>query len=103
MHCLQIEDGIVALDEDGFLVEPRDWNEGIAIALARMDGVGPLTDEHWAVIRCIRVYFETYDAPPMVRLVSKRTGLGAERLAELFLTQCRDCMCRIAGLPKPTG
>ncbi len=103
MHQLLVGDREVQLDEGGFLVEPRDWNEGIAVALGRMEGVDPFTDEHWDVIRCIREYFESYDAPPMVRLVSKRTGLATDELAELFLTRCRDCMCRIAGLPKPTG
>lgn len=55
------------------------------------------------MIRCIREYYETDDSPPMVRLVTRRTGLDAGKLAELFLMSCRDCMCRIAGLPKPLG
>lgn len=100
---LQVEDRAVRLDEAGFLMNPADWCEEIATVLAERDGVGPFTDQHWAVIRCIREYFEAFDAPPMVRLVSRRTGLGPDQIAELFLTRCRDCMCRIAGLPKPTG
>jgi len=103
MHRLYVDDRIVQLDEDGFLVHPGDWTEKVATALAHLHGVEPITDDHWSVIRCIREYFEAYDSPPMVRLVCKRTGLSADQLAELFLTSCRDCMCRIAGLPKPTG
>ncbi len=100
---LQFEESVVRLDDSGFLVHPYEWSEQVAEALGRRDGVSPFNDDHWAVIRCIREYFEMYDAPPMVRLVCRRTGLDTERLAELFLTHCRDCMCRIAGLPKPTG
>ncbi len=103
MQPLHVEDRVVPLDDAGFLIDSADWDEGIATALARAHGVGPFNQDHWSVIRCIREYYEMFESPPMVRLVSKRTGLDRDRIAELFLTRCRDCMCRIAGLPKPTG
>jgi len=33
----------------------------------------------------------------------RRTGLDPDQLLALFNTRCADCMCLIAGLPKPTG
>jgi TusE/DsrC/DsvC family sulfur relay protein len=39
------------LDEEGYLVDPADWNEQVAEALAREERI-ILSDEHWAVIRC---------------------------------------------------
>ena len=44
-----------AVDENGFLISPEDWNEDFAIANATSAGIKDgLTDEHWTVIRFIR-------------------------------------------------
>lgn len=75
----------------------------MARAIARLYEVSPLTEEHWSVIRVIRDHDKRYDTPPMARLITRRTGFDKAKLLELFLTSCPDCMCRIAGLPKPTG
>ncbi len=103
MQQIMIEGYVVDLDDRGFMVEPDDWNEQIAAALGRTAGLDPFTEHHWAVIRCIRDYFEEFRSPPMLRLICKRTGTDRARLAELFLTSCRDCICRFAGLPRPVG
>ena len=42
------EDGefSVELDDDGFVVNPDDWDEGLARALAAADRSGPLNADH---------------------------------------------------------
>ena len=52
------------LDEEGYLVDPADWNEQVAEALAREERV-VLSDEHWAVIRFMREYYEQRQIAPM--------------------------------------
>ncbi len=99
---LSIAGRAISLDDGGFLVDPRDWSRDVAVELARRDQI-ELREPHWEVLWCVRRYYLEYAAPPMLRLVTKRTGLDLRRIEELFLTRCRDCMCRIAGLPKPTG
>ena len=38
------------LDEEGFLVNPDEWDEGFAEAMALMTGIhGGLTPAHWEV------------------------------------------------------
>jgi tRNA 2-thiouridine synthesizing protein E len=103
MPELRIGDRLVRIDDHGFLLEPGDWNEEVAAALAEYSSLPPLQDDHWQVIRYIREYFRENNTAPMLRLISKRTGLGENRLKTMFPQSCRECMCKIAGLPQPTG
>ena len=39
------------LNDDGFLIEPLEWNKDVALALAReQEGLDELSDDHWKVI-----------------------------------------------------
>ncbi len=89
-----------ALDEEGYLVEPRDWNEAIAEELAFRLGI-VLGDDHWDVIRFMRGMYEEHQVAPDARHVIKHLeirypGEGRKRLFDLFpLRICRtsvqDC------------
>ena len=76
------------------------------------DGADQAAYEKWVeeydYPTCIRnfksiTYYQAYKTAPMLRAIGKRTGLGEKRLHELFPLACRECMCRIAGLPRPSG
>jgi tRNA 2-thiouridine synthesizing protein E len=41
----------VQTDSEGYLVDPSDWSEDFARALAEDEGLA-LTGNHWAIIRC---------------------------------------------------
>ena len=41
----------VELNEEGFFVHPEQWTEEMVPDLARREGIDPLTDAHWKVIR----------------------------------------------------
>ncbi len=93
-----------ALSSEGFLVHPADWSEDVARWLARTAlGVDELTDEHWAVIRCIRAHFVAHRRAPMVRGLCAATGLRLKRIYELFPGGPARGACRVAGLPTPEG
>jgi TusE/DsrC/DsvC family sulfur relay protein len=103
MPAFHMDDKTVDVDDHGFLKEPNDWNKEVAEALAEATVLTPLTEDHWRVIMFVREYYLAYETAPMLREISKRTGLGERRVRELFPLSCRECMCRIAGLPRPTG
>ena len=103
MPEFQLGNRTIVLNDDGFMVHPRAWDEDIATELAKLNAVDPLTDDHWAVIRCVRNHYLKYNVGPMVRLICRKTGLEEQKIHELFKACFRGCMCRIAGLPKPTG
>ena len=47
---LELEGTKLAVDFEGYLVDPAQWNEQVAEELARQEHL-VLTGEHWAVIR----------------------------------------------------
>ena len=97
------------VDEEGFLVDLKDWTKEIAEQMAEGDDV-TLTDEHWDVINFLRDYYEEYQVAPAVRVLTKaiKKKFGKEKgnskyLYELFPYGPGKQGCRFAGLPKPTG
>jgi dissimilatory sulfite reductase related protein len=94
-----------ALDEEGYLVEPLDWDEEQAERFARGEGI-TLTDDHWDVIRFMRDYYQSHQLAPDARFVIKhlaaRLGPGSRnRLFELFPYGYVKQACRIAGMKRP--
>jgi tRNA 2-thiouridine synthesizing protein E len=87
------------LDEDGFLIDTRQWNRTLAQQLADHAGIGQLDATQWSMIEFIRdKYFSVGAMPPMRSLCHK---LGVDRTAvKQAFGDCRD-LCRIAGLPNP--
>jgi TusE/DsrC/DsvC family sulfur relay protein len=91
------------IDEEGFLVDPSQWNEDIAIELARRDGIDPLTERHWLVIRFMRSEYEAKGTGPTVRILGKTSGVPIKELYQLFPKGPAKLAAKIAGIPKPRG
>ena len=92
------------INEEGFLLHPEQWDEEVARILAREEeGLDEMTDEHWAVIRYIRSYYNENNLAPMVRKLCKSTGLPLRKIFELFPSGPAKGACKLAGLPKPDG
>ncbi len=90
--------------DEGYLVDPSDWSEEVAAELARREGI-VLTDDHWAVIRFVRGFYEDRHVIPDARFVIKFLAdtRGAERndLFKLFPYGYVRQACKIAGMRKP--
>lgn len=93
----------IEVDEDGFMVNPEDWNEDVAKALATTEDVSDITEEHWKVINYLRDYFKQYGIAPMIRKLCKETGFPLKKIYELFPSGPAKGACKVAGLAKPTG
>lgn len=94
-------------DDEGYLIDPDDWNDSAAEALARAEGIA-LTDLHWKVLRFMRSYLEEHQLIPDARFViwflENEVGLGAaarQRLFELFPYGYVKQACKIAGMRRP--
>ena len=49
----------VELNDEGFFVRPEQWTEEMAPELAHREGLEPLTEAHWTVLRFMRAeYFD---------------------------------------------
>jgi len=94
-------------DNEGFLLDPGDWNPGVATALAAEAGV-ELTDAHWQVIDFIRDSYESSEVVPEARKLLRhlKSTLGPEHATRryvygLFPTGYGQTACKIAGMRKP--
>ena len=93
----------VDVNEEGFLTDPSQWNEEIAVEIARREGIDPLTDRHWEVVRFMRAEFEATGSGPTVRVLGKTSGVPVKELYQLFPKGPAKLAAKIAGIPKPRG
>jgi len=104
MPLIEDEEKKIEVNEEGFLVNPQDWNEKIAQILAKKEeGIDNLTEDHWAVINYIRNYYLEKNLAPMVRKICKTTGFQLKYIYQLFPSGPAKGACKVAGLPKPDG
>lgn len=104
MSEIEVAGRTLEINEEGFLVNPEEWDEDVAKVLAKVEeGLDDLTDEHWAVIKYIRSYYLENNLAPMVRKLCKSSGLPLRKIFELFPSGPAKGACKLAGLPKPDG
>lgn len=103
MAFLNINGQQIEIDEDGFLVDPDQWNEAVVSTFATLEDVEVLTDDHWKVINYLRGYYKQFGIAPMIRKLCKDTGFTLKQIYDLFPSGPAKGACKLAGLPKPTG
>jgi TusE/DsrC/DsvC family sulfur relay protein len=92
-------------DAEGYLVEPDEWNELVAIEIGNELGL-MFEDDHWEVIRFMRQYYEEHhvaaDARFAIRhLETRYPGTARKRLFELFPYGYVAQACKVAGMKRP--
>lgn len=107
VNSIQINQQQIRLDDEGYLRNLQDWNEAVAIELAKLDNI-MLSPAHWEVLLLLRNFYQRHEMSPatraMVNLV--RRDLGPEKgrsayLMHLFHGSPAKTASKIAGLPKP--
>jgi tRNA 2-thiouridine synthesizing protein E len=93
----------VELNDEGFFVDPDQWTEDMVPDLARREGIEPVTDTHWQVIRFMRSEYLTKGTGPTVRVLGKTSGVTIKELYQLFPKGPAKIAAKIAGIPKPRG
>lgn len=95
------------MDDEGYLVNPADWNESVALALARQENIA-LTETHWEALHFMRAFYDEHQVIPDVRFVVRHLSahFGADarnKIFELFPYGYVKQACRIAGMRRPRG
>jgi len=95
-----------ATDEEGYLVDPAEWSEALAEALAAVENIH-LTGAHWEAVRFMRDFYQEHQVIPDVRFVTRHLAekLGGSRnlVFELFPYGYVKQACKIAGMRRPRG
>lgn len=96
-----------ATDNEGYLLDPEQWNESIALRIAAAENI-EMTDAHWEIVHFVRDYFQQYQSVPENRILLKalreRHGpqIATRRyIHELFPYGFGQQACKIAGMRKP--
>ena len=94
-------------DEDGFLLDPEDWDEDFANTAAAHSKLA-MNDDHWRIIHIIREQFSQTGVVPELRTILKklREIIGKEQATRkyvytLFPFGYGQQACKIAGMRKP--
>ncbi|MDX1626737.1 MAG: TusE/DsrC/DsvC family sulfur relay protein [Wenzhouxiangellaceae bacterium] len=106
-RSVEFDGRAVTLDADGHLVDPEDWNEALAEAMAHSDGV-ELDALRWWLIRFVRDHHRRYGTPPLMRIVVRSMreqtacrDASSRTLYRLFPDGPIREACRYGGLPRP--
>jgi TusE/DsrC/DsvC family sulfur relay protein len=104
MPSIEVNGRTIELSEEGFMLNPEEWDKEVAKLLAlEEEGIEIMSEEHWSVVNFIRGYFLENKLAPMVRKVCKSTGFPLRQIFELFPSGPAKGACKVAGLPKPDG
>lgn len=85
-------------DEAGFIQDPEKWFPKLAEFLAKKEGIGGLTSDHWKVINCIRDHYLKFGVAPLIEKLRKETGFTLRQIHKLFPQGPAKSACKIAGL-----
>ena len=104
---ISTESSQILTDDEGYLVDPTDWNESVAHELAATEQIA-LEDDHWQVIRFMRSYYDEHrvaaDARFVIKYLAEDTGYGKDAkraLFQLFPYGYVKQACKIAGMKRP--
>jgi TusE/DsrC/DsvC family sulfur relay protein len=93
----------VTVNDEGFFADPQQWREEMAPQIARENGIGSLTPQHWQVVKFMRHEYAENGTGSSVRALSKTSGVSIKDLYQLFPKGPAKLAAKIAGIPKPRG
>ena len=95
-------------DTEGYLVNPDEWTDKIAIELAEEEGI-ELNECHWQVLRFMNKYYGEHHVAPDVRHVIHYLATvnqsdkkeAKKHVFELFPYGYVKQACKISGMKRP--
>lgn len=93
----------VARNAEGFLDRVEDWDQDLALEIARESGIPELTDRHWLVVHYMRDTYIKTSTAPTIRTLGKESGVQVKELYALFPKGPAKLAAKIGGIPKPKG
>lgn len=91
----------IDVNEEGFMTDHSQWNEEIAVAIAKEEGI-ELTERHWEIIRYFQEYHKKNDKSPSIRTM-KKEGIPTKEFYSLFPSGPLKKASKISGYKKPVG
>jgi tRNA 2-thiouridine synthesizing protein E len=100
----RIGDRTYQVDDQGFLIDFKTWDEGFAEGTAPEVGItSGLTVQHWQVLEFIRSSYEKTGVCPLVFQTCRVTNLKLKNFRALFPGGYLRGACRLAGITYKEG
>jgi TusE/DsrC/DsvC family sulfur relay protein len=93
----------VQVNEEGFMINPAEWDKDLAVELAKEEGIVELTPAHWKVIDFCRKTAGLTGKAPTLRQITTGSGVSTKDLFALFPKGPAKKVAKISGLGKPEG
>ena len=101
MGQIELADQMIEVNDEGYFQNPDQWNEEIAVELAKEQGI-ELTSKHFEVLHYLREKFNEGVALS-IRRVSKSGVCDIKTFYQLFPGGPLKISSKIAGIPKPAS
>ncbi len=98
----QIAGREIEVNEEGYLVNPSEWDVSIANEIAKEEGIQALTDAHLSLLKYLRDQQAKGNALT-IRSIGKSGVVTVKEFYELFPDGPLKKASKIAGIPKPVG
>jgi tRNA 2-thiouridine synthesizing protein E len=99
-----VQETPVEVNERGFMIDLAQWTQGVALYLARRQGLPnwpqELTGDHWRVVDYMRVYYNATGNAPSLRYTCRALDLTKRQFSRLFPGGLMTAR-RMSGLPGP--
>lgn len=89
----------VEVNDEGYMLNPEQWNKSIAIEIAKEEGI-ELSDRHFTIIDYIRERILSGEALSL-RRIGKSGVVDIKEFYQLFPGAPLKKATKIAGVPKP--
>ena len=99
MPALKYEGGSVDVDKNGYLTNLNAWNDAVAGAIAKREGV-KLTEENVVVLKFLRNYYMKFNSFPLINMVCANLHKPKSCMTKPFKMDPLKAW-KIAGLPQP--
>lgn len=104
MPTREIAGKSVEVNDEGYMIDPTQWDKDVARAMATEEGLADLTEAHWKVIDWARETAKGLNwHSPTLRQITTGTGTPTKELFSLFPKGPAKKVAKIAGLGKPEG
>ena len=97
----QIANLAVEVNDEGYLVDFKQWNKEIGIEIAKEEEI-EMTDEHWKVVTYLQEQYKN-EKPLSIRSIGKSGVVDIKTFYQLFPKGPLKISSKISGIPKPAS